>query len=196
MKEQKIDRRIRKTKKALLQSLTELMREKKISNITVKELTDLADVNRSTFYLYYKDVFDMVEQIETEMLEEFKRVFEKLRKESKIFRKEMSTYTSLVSFFTYIFEYVKDNSDMCKILLGPDGDSSFIDKFKKAIIQTDPPFDESIQKIKIHYLRPFIISGCIGVIQQWLMDNLNVSPKDMAVIITEMIPKSGDTLYI
>lgn len=187
MEDQRVDRRIRKTKKVLLQALTKLMSLKKINNITVKELTDLADVNRSTFYLYYKDVFDMVEQIEMEMLDEFNKVFEKLREEA-------NTYTSLISFFTYIFEYVKNNADMCKILLGPDGDHSFIDKFKNAIIETEPPFDESVPKIKIHYLRPFIVSGCVGVIQQWLMDDLNVSPKEMALIITDMIPKKVNTL--
>jgi AcrR family transcriptional regulator len=190
MEEGKIDRRIRKTKKALIQSLTELMSQKKLSSITVKELTDLADVNRSTFYLYYKDIFDMIEQIENEMLEEFNKIFDKLRKESNIFTKEMNSYNSLVSFFTYMFEYVKNNGDMIKILLGPDGDSTFINKFKHAILETDPPFDESIPKVKVHYLRPFIISGCVGVIQQWVSEDFKVSPKEMAVIITEMIPKA------
>lgn len=184
MEEQKNDRRIRKTKKALLQSLTRLMNEKKISDISVKELTDLADINRSTFYKYYKDIFDMLEQIETEMFVEFSRAFEKLNKET-------NSYANLLSFFTYIFEYVQNNADMCKILLGHDGDYSFIEKFKNAIIKTKPPFDESVPKVKIHFLRPYIIAGCIGVIQQWLEDNLNVPPKDMAVIVTEMAQNSG-----
>lgn len=187
MEEQKIDRRIRKTKRALLQCLTKLMSEKKINNITVKELTDLADVNRSTFYLYYKDVFDMVGQIETEMLDDFSKVFEKLNKET-------NDYTNVLSFFTYIFEYIQSNAEICNILLGPDGDYSFMEKFKIAIIQSKPPFDESVTKLKIHYLRPFLISGCIGVIQQWLKDDMDVSPKEMAIIVTEMIPKSGNSI--
>jgi len=56
----------------------------------------------------------MVEQIETEILEDFYKAFEKLNNES-------NSYTNLLSFFTYIFEYVQDNAAMCKILLGPDG---------------------------------------------------------------------------
>lgn len=179
MSEQKIDRRIRKTKSALLHCLTKLMSEKKISEITVKELTDLADINRSTFYLYYKDIFDMVEQIETEMFEEFIEVFNKHSKET-------DKYTSLLSFYTYIFEYVQENVEICKILLGNDGDYAFIQKFKKAIMDTKAPFDESIPEMKTHFFRPFIISGFIGVVQQWIEDGLNVSPKDMAVVITEM----------
>jgi len=187
MAEQKNDRRIRKTKKALLQSLTKLMHEKKTSDITVKELTDLADVNRSTFYKYYKDVFNMVEQIETEMLIEFINALKKLNRES-------TNYASLLSFFTHIFEYVQDNMEMCKILLGPDGDYYFIEKFKNAIIQSMPPFDELVPKVKIHFLGPYIIAGCIGVIQQWLEDDLNVPPKDMAVIVMEMAHNSGKYL--
>ena len=187
MKEQKIDRRIRKTKATLFNSLTELMSKKKISDITVKELTDLADVNRSTFYLYYKDIFDMVEQIENEMLEEFNNAFD-------IFAQNTSDYNNFLSFYTHIFKYVQDNAEMCKILLGTDGDYSFIEKFKEAIIRRKPPFDEAIPKIKIHFVRPFIISGCIGVIQQWLKDDLNVPPKDMAIIVSGMIQNVSNNL--
>lgn len=179
MKEQKVDRRIRKTKTALLNSLTKLMTQKKISDITIKELTDLADVNRSTFYLYYKDIFDMVEQIENEMFEDFIKAFNKLSKEN-------DRYTSFLSFYTYIFEYVQNNYEICKILLGHDGDYAFIQKFKNAIMETKPPFDESLPEIKSHFLRPFIISGFVGVVQKWLEDDLTVSPKDMAVIMTEI----------
>lgn len=180
MDEIKIDRRIRKTKKALVQALTTLMSEKKINSITVKEITDLADVNRSTFYLYYKDVFDMVEKIETEMFIDFSEAFHK-------FSESSTTYDTLLSFFTYLFEFVQSNAEMCKILLGPDGDYVFMEKLKEAIRQYQPPIANTSSKEMSHYLMPFIISGCIGVIQQWLNDDMNVSPKDMAVTILEIL---------
>ncbi|MBP3209850.1 MAG: TetR/AcrR family transcriptional regulator, partial [Oscillospiraceae bacterium] len=63
----KEDRRVRRTKKLLTQALTELMQQKQIKDITVTELTEKADMNRGTFYLYYRDVFDMVEKIEDDM---------------------------------------------------------------------------------------------------------------------------------
>ncbi len=52
MAENKTDRRVRRTKRLLLESLTSLMKEKPIKDISVKELTDLADINRGTFYLH------------------------------------------------------------------------------------------------------------------------------------------------
>ena len=65
----KEDRRVRRTKKLLTQALTELLQKKQINEITVKELTDLADMNRGTFYLYYRDIFDMLEKIEAELFQ-------------------------------------------------------------------------------------------------------------------------------
>ena len=68
-REKKEDRRVRRTKKLLTQALTQLLQEKQAKEITVKELTELADMNRGTFYLYYKDIFDMLEKIEDSLFE-------------------------------------------------------------------------------------------------------------------------------
>lgn len=61
-----LDRRARRTRAALANALMGLLREKPISSITVKEITERADVNRATFYAHYHDVYDMVTQIRTE----------------------------------------------------------------------------------------------------------------------------------
>ena len=55
------DRRVRKTRAILKQSLITLMKEKSIKHITVKELCEQSDINRGTFYLHYSDVFDLFE---------------------------------------------------------------------------------------------------------------------------------------
>ena len=187
MNEQKIDRRIRRTKKLLLQALTKLMSEKKINQITVTELTDLADVNRSTFYLYYKDTFDMLEQIENELFDDFNKAFEK-------FSKDIVTYDNMSSFFTFVFEFAQENAEICKILLGPDGDYAFIEKFKKAIKESQPHLGVEISPINLNYFRPFVISGYIGIIQQWLEDDMKVSPKDMATFVTGIITNGINSL--
>ena len=51
--QKKTDRRVRKTKSQLKTGLAQLMREKSIREITVKELVDAVDINRSTFFLHY-----------------------------------------------------------------------------------------------------------------------------------------------
>jgi AcrR family transcriptional regulator len=187
MEEQKIDRRVRKTKKLLLHSLTTLMSQKKINKITVKELTDLADVNRGTFYLYYKDIFDMVEQVETELFESFSRAFEEFAANSK-------SYQGMLSFFTFVFEFIEENAELCRILLGPEGDYHFIEKFKTTIKQHQPSIDDTVPVTKLHYYRPYVVSGCIGIIQQWLEDGMKVPPKEMAVFTLGVVRNGLDSL--
>jgi AcrR family transcriptional regulator len=174
------DRRKRRTKKLLMKSLTSLMREKKINKITVTELTELADINRSTFYLNYKDIHDMIEQIETEMFDEFNQQLEKL------YICDPSRENTL-SFFMFVFEFVKDNADICKVLLGQDGDYTFLNKFKVAIMESQPPIVHKLDKTCSRYFMPFAVAGCIGAIQQWLQDDMETSPRDISEFIISLI---------
>ena len=73
---EKVDRRVRKTKAQLRRGLARLMQEKSINEITVKELVDEVDINRSTFYLHYTDIYQMLQKIEEEVMEEIVQVME------------------------------------------------------------------------------------------------------------------------
>ena len=72
----KVDRRVRKTKSQLREGLARLMLQKSIKEITVKELVDEVDINRSTFYLHYTDIYQMLQQIEEDALEEITQVMQ------------------------------------------------------------------------------------------------------------------------
>ena len=72
--EKKIDRRVRKTRKQLQDGFISLLLEKSIKDITVKELCDKVDLNRGTFYLHYKDIYDMADQLENELFDRLENV--------------------------------------------------------------------------------------------------------------------------
>ncbi len=180
MSEPSGDRRVRRTKKLLMRSLTKLMTEKKINKITVTELTELADVNRSTFYLYYKDIYDMIDKIETEMFEEFNLQLKKL------YISDPNRENTL-SFFVFVFEFVRENADICKILLGQDGDYTFLNKFKEAIMESQPPNMNKLDQTANRYFMPFAVSGCIGAIQQWLQEDMVSPPREIAEFIIGLI---------
>ena len=59
-----IDRRVKKTKKQLRLALMHLMTQKSAKSISVRELAEQADINRSTFYIHYKDVNDLLLHLE------------------------------------------------------------------------------------------------------------------------------------
>ena len=74
----KSDQRTRLTKMLIRKAFTELLREKPVQNITVKELCQTAGINRGTFYSHYTDIYDLLQQIEDEITEEFQKSLQPL----------------------------------------------------------------------------------------------------------------------
>ncbi|MGT9231330.1 TetR/AcrR family transcriptional regulator, partial [Enterococcus faecalis] len=66
------DRRIRKSQQAIRQAFIDLLHKQELEQITVQQISDLADVNRSTFYTHYIDKYDLLEQMEDEQVKEIK----------------------------------------------------------------------------------------------------------------------------
>ena len=69
------DRRVRKTKKALRQGLVSLLEKKKLKDITVRELTDTVDLHRGTFYVHYRDIYELYEKMWQEAIQEIPDIF-------------------------------------------------------------------------------------------------------------------------
>ena len=179
------DRRIRKTRAVLKDSLLSLMKEKNVKNITVKELCERADINRGTFYLHYKDIFDMLEQIETEFFSEFTDIIDNYGKELQ---------KSRLYILENIFALTKKHKDFCLVLLSSRGDIGFIKKLLSRIhkIFVDVYGDEGIAA---EYYFSFIIYGCIGVVENWLQGGAKESSQEIARL-TENIILNGIKEYI
>ena len=121
-----IDRRIRKTRKQLKDCLISLLKTKRIQDITVRELTEMADLNRGTFYLHYKDVFDLLEQTETELLGKLNSVIQKHRAEELLDRP--------FNIFHEVYTLVYENASLVEILLGENGDLNFLNRMKQICV--------------------------------------------------------------
>ena len=72
----KTDARVRYTRKVLREALFECLKEKRLNEVSVKEVCDRAELNRATFYKHYKDCYDMIEQLEQEEVEEFRELLQ------------------------------------------------------------------------------------------------------------------------
>ena len=70
------DARVRYTKMIIKVNFIELLGKKPINKITVKEICDLAEINRATFYKYYMDAYDLMDKIEEEILEELQSIMQ------------------------------------------------------------------------------------------------------------------------
>lgn len=100
MKMEKVDRRVRKTKARLTEVLLTLMKEKEVKDISVKELSDLADINRGTFYLHYRDVYDMLDSVEDELFCQFSEI---LNRDFTAIQED-SLYSVLEDVFSFLYE--------------------------------------------------------------------------------------------
>lgn len=71
------DRRIRYTRYALQNALIACMQQKPFNRITVREICETADINRSTFYMHYKDIYELLDEIEEQVYQEIDAIFSK-----------------------------------------------------------------------------------------------------------------------
>ena len=65
-----MDLRQRKTRKAIKEAFLKLHEKKPVEKITVKELAGIAQISKATFYLHYRDIYDLAEQLQKEVIEE------------------------------------------------------------------------------------------------------------------------------
>ncbi len=187
-----VDRRVRKTRRQLRECLITLLKEKKVQDITVRELTDMADLNRGTFYLHYKDVFDLLEKTEAELQEDFNQL---VCKHDAV---DLKQRPSVI--FNEIYSLVYDNADLIEILQGENGDLNFVNRQKQLIrencLKDWMEVFRSGNAAAFDAFFSFIVSGCIGLVQYWLQTGLKETPEQMAKLTEHIITKGIGVLEI
>lgn len=180
-----MDKRVKRTKKILYNSLISLMTTKELNKITVKELTELADINRKTFYLHYTDIFDMVDTIQEKLLLEFKEIVSR-----HDFLPE--TKEDLYLLLNDILLFIDSNYDILSIFLGPhiNSDLNFIYKIKnimkKRCIDIWSNLFPNGNLKTYEYFYAFAFSGFIGLIQNWIDSDRSDSLEYIAKLSNEM----------
>jgi len=183
MSNDKLDRRVKYTKMVLRQSLLELMKSKPIDKITVKEICELADINRGTFYSHYSEPRALLEQIQNELYNDIKATLNKYLTNTDA---ALQSYEMVLE----IIKCIEANSDICKILLGEHGDSEFLkriidfayEKSRESWTLSMKVEDEKL----IEYFYSFVSSGSIGAIQLWIQSGMVEPPEMLATIIDKL----------
>lgn len=186
MSEQTVDRRIKRTKRMIKEALAELIEEKGFDTISVRDITTNADINRGTFYLHYRDKFDLLEQYENEILQEIEEIAKEVNLEEL---RSFSEKQKPLAYTVKLLEYIKDNAPFMKAILGPNGNGTFQIKLKEYIkINIGKVFLKEAKvgdmKVPVDYLISYVVSAQLGVIQEWLKNGLNESPEEISLYIS------------
>ncbi|MGL6107173.1 TetR/AcrR family transcriptional regulator [Romboutsia sp.] len=176
------------TKQCLKDAFWSLYKSKKINQVSIKEITDIAGYNRGTFYLYYKDVYHLLEEIEDELLDSLEEV-------------SKSMINMLVSCEDYIyecnkfFEYFKQNMEYISVLLGENGDAYFQSKYKQVLkfqIKSHLNMDiTDYTEENIDFSLEFFISGQIGLMMYYFSKNKEADVDALIKISRTIIAQSG-----
>lgn len=174
-----MDARIQYTKMAIRNSFFELLKKNPLEKITVKSICDSAEINRTTFYKYYENPFDLLSQIEVEVLDGLQEKISNLEK------------TKLSEIFLIVLEDLVKRKNMYLTLFSENGDEMFKKKLfdmcytenMENIKKDYPKLDEEKQK----WLYYFIAEGCIGIVNQWIKNDMEKPPLEVATFLEKLV---------
>ena len=174
-----MDRRIKYTKKTIKDTFLNLLKEKEISKITVSEICKLSDINRATFYRYYLDVYDLLEQIEQDFMLELADATEKEKKTS-------------VSIFTYdILEVFSNNKELVKLIFNSKNSISSVDNileiaYDKCLQKWKKDLKDNITIEEIEFACVFMFNGALGIVNYWIKNNFEQDIEMIAKKVEEL----------
>lgn len=191
MNEKRDDRRVRKTKKALREGFATLLSQKNIKDISVRELTDLVDLHRGTFYLHYRDIYDLYAKIEEEMVNDVVNILDAYR-----FKPGESPFPLILALINYLAE----NAQLCRSFLSYNGDMAFVEHLSDLIRQKclsdwlDLYRGDNSDTQRFEFFSAFLVSGCVGVLRRWLETGMLQSPKEISELLEQMATQGILTL--
>ena len=178
----KTDLRVIKTKKAIRDAFAELLSEKDIHKITIKDIADTAVINRKTFYNYYAGVYAVVDEIENEIIMAFNEALRDvdfkllLREPYEIFKKLTSIINSDFNFYSHLMKMDNNMSLISKIILALE-------------FNVKKSFSEqiSINKSTLDLVFDYAVAGMITVYQKWFNSSRTQSIEEISKSLSIII---------
>lgn len=171
----KSDARVRYTKMVIRNSFIELLQKKPLPKISVTEICQKAEINRATFYRYYMDPFDLMDQLEEQCIQE---VQDKVRES-----RQQGIYETIL----IMLETISNNGLMYQVLFSANGNPDFPEKiFAACFSSLDLEADETLKNLspqKQEWLYYYIATGCSGVLSRWMAHGMRDSREDVAGFI-------------
>jgi AcrR family transcriptional regulator len=179
------DLRIFKTKKAIKKAFFDLVSEKTFEKVAISDIADKAMINRATFYLHYQDKYDLLNNLENEVLNDIEKI------SSIVTRKYILICTNQGLVFPHVkkmLSYVEANPQFFNLVANDSIGLPFYhkigEKISKKIFEEIPELksDQTLWK----YMQNVIISAYSSIINQWIKNDRKESKEEIALLITKL----------
>lgn len=183
-----LDARVRYTKMMIRNSFITLLKEKAFHEIKLKEVCQLAGINRSTFYKYYRDIFDWKEQIEKECLTQAREVIDQI------------DTTDLQTILVCVLSAIKKDIDLYRVLFSKCNDFHILEQFLTMSLEKTEHMVKgqmlNVSSMQGRWSSYYGAYGCLGVIRCWIEDGLTQSPEEVADYIVGILTKTMISLSV
>jgi len=178
-----IDPRVKRTRRLLRDALVSLILKKDFASITIKEITERAEVAYITFYRHYESLDQLLMEILDEGLVELMTHIETLAKQSDA--------SALETEGRLIFEYIEQKADLFRILLK----SQSVTRVRRKVVgniaaifqKSCVPLERLGNQVTINIASNHIATSLLSLIEWWLENNMNPSPAEMGKVYKSLI---------
>ncbi|WP_080875774.1 TetR/AcrR family transcriptional regulator [Oceanobacillus timonensis] len=178
---EKIDRRIMKSQKAIRKAFLDTLFEKGFENITVKDITEQADLSRKTFYLHYIDKYDLLDKVVDEHLKQLREICE--QKKDK----------GLIEGTIIWFEYFEKHKAFFASLFQSANTVSFRHSLLHFMMdEIDKKLSESSlnQLLDRQITVKFLGTAVMGVLESYVLEEVNGDTQQVAEQVGEMLKRN------
>ncbi len=173
------DRRVKRTQNLLAKALIALTLEKGYEAVTIRDITERADVGYATFFRHYRDKDALLQDVLDVVLAELLGLL------------PPAPDADPATVGTLIFRYVQEHSEVIRVLLSSQGASSLMQQMIEAgaqnILQEHTQREGSVVPIEVAAYH--MVSSAIALVQWWLEHNMPYPPERMGLIYQELIAR-------
>jgi AcrR family transcriptional regulator len=174
MGKQLLDRRVRRTRRALEEALISLILEKGFESVTVEEITDRADLGRTTFYLHFKDKEDLlmqaIDSISEDFIEQHNAVLNLVDHPGGVLNKMKLNVDDRIIF--HIFDHARENADLYKVMLRGEGGATvsrrFLNIIKSEVVRRLENVKGLEMKVPLDVFSVFFSGTLVELVTWWL----------------------------
>ncbi len=172
--EKSMDRRVRRTRRALQEALIHLILEEGYDSVTIEEITDRADLGRTTFYLHFKDkealLMEAIDTICEDFIEEHSTLLEAIDGTENTLKKIRNNLDDRI--LHHIFAYARQHADLYKVMLRGEGGAKASQRFTNIIREETTKRLKQIKgletKVPMEIFAVFFAGTLIEMVTWWL----------------------------